>query len=151
MRLVCSWSIAASVPPSTDLLRGTDRGAVRGRPRRPGCACALRAVLTGEDGRIGVGARCVVMETAVVRGRAAHPVELGDDVLVGPYAHLNGTTVGDPAEILPPEAHAQIWEIQQRLDFPGTVYGVARETPARERMTRQVAWFGAHRDDRVVG
>ena len=109
------------------------------------------AVLTAEDGRVEVGARCVVMENAVVRGRAAHPVRIADDVLVGPHAHLNGTTVGDPAEILPPGEHDRIWEIQQRLDFPGTVYGVARETSARERMTRQVAWFGAHRDDRVVG
>jgi carbonic anhydrase/acetyltransferase-like protein (isoleucine patch superfamily) len=59
-------------------------------------ACVLfGAVLTAEDGRIEVGARCVIMEHAVLRGRAAHPVLLGDDVLVGPHAHLNGTTVGD--------------------------------------------------------
>jgi carbonic anhydrase/acetyltransferase-like protein (isoleucine patch superfamily) len=157
------------------------------------------AVLTAEDGRIEVGTRCVVMENAVVRGRAAHPVELGEDVLVGPHAHLNGAVVGDgcflatgcslfpgsrlgrsvevringvvhvnttledgglvpigwvavgdPAQILPPGEHEAIWEIQQRLDFPGTVYGVARDTPARERMQRQAAWFAAHGDDRVV-
>jgi carbonic anhydrase/acetyltransferase-like protein (isoleucine patch superfamily) len=29
------------------------------------------------------------MENAVVRGRDAHPVELGDHVLVGPHAHVN--------------------------------------------------------------
>ena len=69
----------------------------------------------------------------------------------GALVPIGWVAVGDPVEILPPEAHAQIWEIQQRLDFPGTVYGIARETPARERMTRQVAWFAAHRDDRVVG
>jgi carbonic anhydrase/acetyltransferase-like protein (isoleucine patch superfamily) len=53
------------------------------------------AVLSGEDGRVAVGARCVVMEHALVRGRAAHPVTLGDDVLVGPHAHVNGAQVGD--------------------------------------------------------
>src|SRR5215210_427055 len=53
------------------------------------------AVLTAEDGRIEVGARCVVMEQALVRGRSAHPVVLGDDVLVGPHAHVNGAAVGD--------------------------------------------------------
>ena len=53
------------------------------------------AVLTAEDGYVEVGARCVVMENALVRGRAAHPVTLGDDVLVGPHAHVNGSTVGD--------------------------------------------------------
>jgi carbonic anhydrase/acetyltransferase-like protein (isoleucine patch superfamily) len=53
------------------------------------------AVLTAEDGVVEVGARCVVMENALVRGRARHPVRLGDDVLVGPHAHVNGATVGD--------------------------------------------------------
>jgi carbonic anhydrase/acetyltransferase-like protein (isoleucine patch superfamily) len=53
------------------------------------------AVLTAEDGRIEVGARCVVMENALLRARAAHPVVLGDDVLVGPHAHVNGAVVGE--------------------------------------------------------
>src|SRR4051794_11080939 len=52
------------------------------------------AVLTAEDGRVEVGARCVVMEQALVRGRASHPAVLGDDVLVGPHAHVNGSAVG---------------------------------------------------------
>jgi carbonic anhydrase/acetyltransferase-like protein (isoleucine patch superfamily) len=157
------------------------------------------AVLSAEDGRVEIGARCVVMENAVIRGRDAHPVRLGDDVLVGPHVHLNGTTVGDgcflatgcslfpgsrlgrgvevrvngvvhvnttlcdnalvpigwvavgdPGEVFPPAEHERIWEIQERLDFPGTVYGIQRDTPARERMERQVAWFGAHRDDREI-
>jgi hypothetical protein len=33
------------------------------------------------------------MENAVLRGRAEHPLRIGDAVLVGPHAHLNGTTV----------------------------------------------------------
>jgi carbonic anhydrase/acetyltransferase-like protein (isoleucine patch superfamily) len=52
------------------------------------------AVLTAEDGRVELGARCVVMENALLRGRAAQATTLGDDVLVGPHAHLNGATVG---------------------------------------------------------
>jgi carbonic anhydrase/acetyltransferase-like protein (isoleucine patch superfamily) len=164
----------------------------------PDARILFGAVITAEDGRVDVGARCVVMENAVVRGRAAHPVTLGDDVLVGPHAHVNGATVGDGCflatgcalfpgarlgrdaevrinavvhanstleaaavvpigwvavgeEILPPGAHDEIWAIQEGLDFPGTVYGLARDAPARERMARQAAWFAAHRDDRVVG
>jgi carbonic anhydrase/acetyltransferase-like protein (isoleucine patch superfamily) len=154
------------------------------------------AVLSAEDGRVEVGARCVIMEQALLRGRAAHPVLLGDDVLVGPHAHLNGTrvgdgcflatgcalfpgsrlgrdvevringvvhvntvlddetvvpigwvAVGDPAQVLAPGRHEEIWEIQERLDFPQTVYGLPRTASARERMTRQAAWFAAHRDD----
>lgn len=144
------------------------------------------AVLTAEDGEVTVGARSVVMENAVIRGRARHPVVIGDDVLVGPHAHVNGArvgdgsflatsaalfpgcvigagsevrihgvvhvnsvlppgttvpigwvAVGDPATAYPPGQHEQIWAIQESLDFPGTVYGVARDTPATERMTRR--------------
>jgi gamma-carbonic anhydrase len=158
------------------------------------------AVLTAEDGQVSVGARCVIMENALVRGRATNPARLGDDVLVGPHAHINGAVLGDgsfvatgaslfpgsrlgrnvevringvvhvnsvlhddamvpigwvavgePAKILPPGAHDEIWEIQEGLDFPGTVYGLSREAPAGERMQRQADWFGAHREDRVIG
>jgi hypothetical protein len=52
--------------------------------------------------------------------------------------------------VLSPGAHEEIWAIQQELDFPQTVYGVGRETSARERMQRQTAWFGAHSGDRVL-
>ena len=155
------------------------------------------AVLTAEDGRVDVGARCVIMENALLRGRAAHPVRLGDDVLIGPHAHVNGAdvgdgcflatgcslfpgsrlgrevevrvngvvhvntvledgalvpigwvAVGDPARILPPDQHDEIWAIQRELDFPGTVHGVPRGTDPTTLMRGQSAWFGAHRDDR---
>ncbi len=53
------------------------------------------AVLTAEDGQVSIGARSVVMENAVIRGRARHPVVIGDDVMVGPHAHVNGARVGD--------------------------------------------------------
>jgi gamma-carbonic anhydrase len=55
------------------------------------------AVVSAEDGRVQLGARCVVMEHALVRGRAAHPVTVGDDVLIGPHAHVNGATIGPQA------------------------------------------------------
>jgi gamma-carbonic anhydrase len=51
------------------------------------------AVLTAEGGRIEVGERCIVMENAVLRGREGHPVVLGDHVLVGPHAHVNGAQI----------------------------------------------------------
>jgi carbonic anhydrase/acetyltransferase-like protein (isoleucine patch superfamily) len=52
------------------------------------------AVVSAEDGRVELGARCVVMEHALVRGRKAHPVIVGADVLVGPHAHVNGARIG---------------------------------------------------------
>ena len=60
----------------------------------PDARILFGAVLSAEDGRVDVGARCVVMEHALLRARAAHPVVLGDDVLVGPHAHVNGAVVG---------------------------------------------------------
>jgi carbonic anhydrase/acetyltransferase-like protein (isoleucine patch superfamily) len=51
------------------------------------------AVLTAEGGPVAVGAHCIIMENAVLRGTARHPLTLGDHVLVGPRAHLSGCTV----------------------------------------------------------
>lgn len=53
------------------------------------------AVLNGDLGPVVVGSDVLVMENAVLRGRADHPLTLGDAVLVGPHAHLNGATVED--------------------------------------------------------
>jgi len=166
----------------------------------PDARVLFGAVLTAEDGAVRVGARTVVMENALVRGRDGHAAVIGDDVLVGPHAHLNGArvedgcflatgaalfpgavigagsevrvhgvvqvntvlaagttvpigwvAVGDPATVLPPDRHDEIWAIQQGLDFPGTVYGIARGTSPTELMTLQSEWFGAHRGDRTIG
>jgi carbonic anhydrase/acetyltransferase-like protein (isoleucine patch superfamily) len=53
------------------------------------------AVVTGDGGPVVIGSDVLVMENAVLRGRAEHPLRIGDAVLVGPHAHLNGTTVED--------------------------------------------------------
>ena len=154
------------------------------------------AVVTAEDGEIEIGERCVVMENALIRGRDQHPARIGDDVLIGPHAHVNGAevddgcfiatgsalfpgarlgsgsevrihgvvqvntvlpprttvpigwiAVGDPAQVLPPDRHDDIWAIQRELNFPGTVYGIPRGTDATTMMRGQADWFGAHRED----
>lgn len=61
------------------------------------CRVLFGAVLTAEGGPIEVGERCIVMENAVVRGRQSHPAVLGDHVLVGPHAHVNGAQVDHEA------------------------------------------------------
>jgi len=53
------------------------------------------AVITAEDGSVSIGERVVVMEHALVRGRANHAVSIGDDVMIGPHAHVNGATISD--------------------------------------------------------
>ena len=52
-------------------------------------------VIHATSGRVTIGRDVVVMEHAVLRGRSEHPLTIGDAVLVGPHAHLNGTTVED--------------------------------------------------------
>ena len=157
------------------------------------------AVLTAEGGPVEIGANCVVMENAVVRGTRRHPTNIGDNCVVGPRAYLvgcrvwdnaflatgasvfngvsvgagaevrvNGTVhlrtalppdavvpigwvaVGDPAEVLPPGDHERIWELQEPLDFPGTVFGVERGpagTMMPEMLRRYAGALGAHRED----
>ncbi|MEI8412146.1 MULTISPECIES: gamma carbonic anhydrase family protein [unclassified Kribbella] len=74
------------------------------------------AVLTAENGEIRLGTNSVVMENALVRGRADHPALLGDAVLVGPHAHVNGATVEDEVFIATGAAL-----------FPGSVAGAGAE------------------------
>jgi carbonic anhydrase/acetyltransferase-like protein (isoleucine patch superfamily) len=74
------------------------------------------AVLTAEDGRIDIGDRTVVMENALVRGRGSTPAALGDDVLVGPHAHVNGARIEDGAFLATGAAV-----------FPGAVVGAGSE------------------------
>jgi carbonic anhydrase/acetyltransferase-like protein (isoleucine patch superfamily) len=157
------------------------------------------AVLTAEDGVVVIGVDTVVMENALVRGRHGHHARIGDAVMIGPHAHVNGSTVedeafiatgaslfpgsvigagaevringvvqvnttvapgglvpigwvavGDPATILPPDRHEEIWAIQRELNFGATVYGVGRDVSMRELMRRQSDYYGAHRDDAPV-
>lgn len=68
----------------------------------------------------------------------------------GATVPIGWVAVGDPARIFPPGQHEQIWAIQEPLDFPGTVYGVARGTSATERMSRQAAWFASQLGDRLL-
>ena len=51
------------------------------------------AAIVAEGGPVEIGARAIVMENAVIRGTARHPVRLGDSVLVGPRAYLSGCVV----------------------------------------------------------
>ncbi len=55
------------------------------------------AVITAESGKVTIGANCVVMDTAVIRGVRNDPVTIGDNVLIGPRAYLCGCTVESEA------------------------------------------------------
>ena len=53
------------------------------------------AVLVAEGGPVEIGAECIIMENAVIRGSKRHPVRIGIHVLVGPRAYLTGCTIED--------------------------------------------------------
>src|SRR3954471_5190065 len=74
------------------------------------------AVLTAENGEVRTGTDVVVMENALVRGRANHPAILGDAVLIGPHAHINGATVED-----------EVFVATGVSMFPGSVAGTRSE------------------------
>jgi carbonic anhydrase/acetyltransferase-like protein (isoleucine patch superfamily) len=57
---------------------------------RTAASCPGPVLTAAESGCVEVGERCIVMENALLRGRDSHPVVLGDHVLVGPHAHVNG-------------------------------------------------------------
>lgn len=167
-----------------------------------GCQVLHGAVITSEGGPVTLEKNTIVMENALIRASATHPVHLGAHVLVGPMASVSGATiadevflatgtrvfngarigarceirinavvhlrtvlpegtvvpigwvaVGDPARVLSPDRHEEIWELQKELDFPGYVFGLDRDTP--DLLVQLTERYGAalarHRNDRAVG
>lgn len=60
-----------------------------------GTAVLFGAVITAEGGPIRVGRGCVIMENAVLRATAHHPLDIGDHVMVGPHAYASGCAVAE--------------------------------------------------------
>ncbi|HSR52378.1 MAG TPA: gamma carbonic anhydrase family protein [Acidobacteriota bacterium] len=58
-----------------------------------GTAVLFGAVISAEGGRVEIGADCVIMEQAVLRGTPRHPMKLGDRCLAGPHSHLTGCQI----------------------------------------------------------
>jgi gamma-carbonic anhydrase len=98
------------------------------------------AVLTSEGGPIEIGANCIVMENAVLRGVPRHALRMGDNVLVGPHTHLTGCTVDGNARIataamLYNGAHL---EMGAEVEF-GAIVHVNTRVPAG--MAVPMGWF----------
>lgn len=120
-------------------------------PRAYLCGCRL-----GNDVFVATGA-------AIFNG--AHVGE-GSEVRINGVVHLRtvlapGTTVpigwvavGDPARVLPPGAHDEIWAVQGPLDFPRHVFGVDRSAPGEtmmpDVMPRYARLLARHKADAVV-
>lgn len=143
-----------------------EQAVVRGTARHP--ASLGDHVLVGPHAHL---SGCTVEESVFVGTGAAvfDGARLGarSDVQINGVVHVNTilpaeatvpigwVTVGDPAQILPPDRHERIWAVQQTLDFPGTVFGLDRAPEGQSIMPEMTRRYGralaAHRQDRVLG
>jgi gamma-carbonic anhydrase len=137
---------------------------VRGRVSHP--------VKVGDNVLVGphshVNGATIASDAFLATGASVFPgarVGAGAEIRIGGVLHVNSSlppgavvpigwiAVGDPAEVLPPERHDEIWAIQRHLDFPGTVFGLQRR-PADElmpeAMRRYAESFGRHCNDRII-
>lgn len=51
--------------------------------------------IVAESGAISIGNECIVMENAVLRSSAKHPLSIGNNCLIGPNTHVVGCTIED--------------------------------------------------------
>lgn len=138
------------------VLRGTPRHPLRvgdhvligPRAHLTGCTVEENAFLaTGttvfNGATIGSGSEVRVNGTVHLRT----PLTEGSTVPIGWIA------VGDPVEVLPPGEHERVWEIQEPLDFPETVFGLEREPPATlmPKLTdRYTRFLKRHAEDEAI-
>jgi carbonic anhydrase/acetyltransferase-like protein (isoleucine patch superfamily) len=61
----------------------------------PRCRVMYGAQIIAESGSITIGSQCIVMENAVLRSSARHPLKVGNYCLIGPNAHVVGCTIED--------------------------------------------------------
>ena len=61
----------------------------------PGCRIMYGAQVVAESGSISIGRECIVMENAVLRSSSRHPLDIGNNCLIGPNAHIVGCSVED--------------------------------------------------------
>jgi len=101
-----------------------------------GAQARLVGCRIGEEAFIATGA--TIFNGAVI-GRGAEVrinaiVHLRTVLPEGATVPLAWVAVGDPATILPPDRHEEIWAIQKGLDFPKYVFGVDRPPPGKSIM-----------------
>ncbi len=78
-------------------------------------------------------------------------VHLRSHLPAGAFVPIGWVAVGDPIQILSPDQHDKIWELQQPLNFPLFVYGLDRTELTMEKLTRQLAAALAdHHDDTQI-
>ncbi len=79
-------------------------------------------------------------------------VHLRTRLVAGSTVPIGWVAVGDPAKILPPDAHDAIRAVQEPLNFPEWVYGVQRSAadPMVAITEGLTASLGSHASDTIV-
>ncbi len=97
----------------------------------PDCRVMFGAVLTADGGPVEIGAQCIIMENAVIRGTPKHPTRIGDHVLIGPRAYLTGCTIADDVFLATGATVFNGAEIGARAEvrINGTVHLMSRLPP----------------------
>jgi len=108
------------------------------------------AVITAEGGPVEIGRNCVVMENAVIRGVPGQETRVGDNVLVGPHAHLTGCVIEGGSRIA---TGAMVFngariETGAEVEFNAVVY-VNTVVPAGTAVP--MGWFAGGQPAELVG
>ncbi len=127
-------------------LRIGDRVLVGPRGYLSGCTVEDEAFLaTGTA--VFNGARIGRRAEVRINGTVHLKTVLPDEAVVP----IGWVAVGDPATILSPDRHDEIWAIQEELDFPKEVFGVDRSPDMMtEIMTRYTRSLTRHTTDRII-
>jgi carbonic anhydrase/acetyltransferase-like protein (isoleucine patch superfamily) len=107
-------------------------------------------VSIGPNTCVGFGAELGERAEVRVNGTVHLLTRLPQDALVP----IGWVAVGQPAQILPPARHDDVWAIQEPLKFPRVAYDVDRPLPGGTNMpqiTQQLARsLQRHRQDRIL-
>src|SRR5262249_9623287 len=128
-----------------------ENGVIRASPKHPctigdHCLIGPSAHVTGAtlEDEVFVATGAAIFHRAVLgRGsevRVHGTVHLRTRLEPGAMVPIGWVAVGDPARILPPDRHDEIWEVQKPLNFAEWVYGFDRSTPDLMRhVTRRLS------------
>lgn len=107
------------------------------------------AVVTAEGGPVHIGTNCVIMENAVIRGVPNQETRIGDEVLIGPHAHLTGCVIEGGSRIATGAVvfnGARI-ETGAEVEFNAVVYV---NTVVPSGMAVPMGWFAGGRPAELV-